>query len=148
MKTKDLYLEYARVIKMCEGTKVKPWECVRCEGGDYEEHPWFNLDPSEYTFAVGIVEDKAVFVGDKLWSLIINRYVEIRVGVVINEHYVWDEPKRTFIVDDVESNCPSKDRTEYISEIPGYGNFYWGSLKDHDAFRFALSALLTEARDK
>ena len=41
MKTEDLYLEYARVIKMCEGTEVRPWECIRGKGdyfSDFNTH--------------------------------------------------------------------------------------------------------------
>ena len=34
MNQKDLYIEYARVIEMCQGTALEdtPWACVKSEG--------------------------------------------------------------------------------------------------------------------
>ena len=65
MKTEDLYLEYARVIKMCEGTNVKPWDCVKnsLRPGRYDDHPTFTLPPDSYMFA-----DKPVLSNGDCWS--------------------------------------------------------------------------------
>jgi len=74
MNTKGLYLKYAQIIKMCEGSKVDPWECVHIkkypENSEYiklENHPDFRILGRLYVFAVGIVEQKPVFVGDSLY---------------------------------------------------------------------------------
>ena len=48
MKTEDLYLEYARVIKMCEGTEVRPWECIRGKGDYY--NTFVSLEASTIAF--------------------------------------------------------------------------------------------------
>ncbi len=69
-KNKDLYLEYARVIKMCEGTPVKPWRCVKYKGDlIFTEHPALltSFDSRNYDFAVAIIEDTPVFVGDTVY---------------------------------------------------------------------------------
>lgn len=48
MRISDLYREWARVLDMCEGTKVKPWECVKFEYGEFSYHPEFTrLPPGE-----------------------------------------------------------------------------------------------------
>ena len=52
MKTEDLYLEYARVIKMCEGTSAKPWDCIKGKNGYYfcnfNTHPEFTSNPDKF----------------------------------------------------------------------------------------------------
>lgn len=69
-KTKsDLHREYARVLDMCEGTDVKPWECaknliVNCQ---LEEPPTFPSKVESYQFALCLVDNKPVFEGDELW---------------------------------------------------------------------------------
>lgn len=70
MKKSDLFREYARVIDLCEGTKVKPWECVRIDNGiyhTYKDHPSFNTEPERYTFALAIVDDRPVFKNDYIY---------------------------------------------------------------------------------
>ena len=73
MNTNDLYLEYPRVIRMCKGTALEdtPWKCVRAKirGALFTcDHPFFNGDPKGYTFAVGVLDNKPVFVGDSIYS--------------------------------------------------------------------------------
>lgn len=81
MNTNDLYLEYARVIKMCEGTKLedRPWVCVRwrwkmsVEWFDFPGHPNFSeTNPSifrkDVDFAVAVLEGRPVFVGDRVYA--------------------------------------------------------------------------------
>lgn len=65
----DLFREYARVIDMCEGTKVDPEQCVKINSkAEFYDSPAFNADPNKYTFAIAIVEDKPVFAGDVLYN--------------------------------------------------------------------------------
>lgn len=60
-----LFREYARVIDLCNGTTVNPDDCVRYNNKfcrlDFREAP------SDYIFAISIVENKPVFVGDFLY---------------------------------------------------------------------------------
>lgn len=49
MKTSDLHRERIRVIEMCKDTNVSPLNCCK------------------YGFAVAIIENTPVFVGDKLY---------------------------------------------------------------------------------
>lgn len=71
MKKSDLYREWARVLDMCEGTAVKPEKCFYVDGfkGCIAVCPQFNKDPNTYNFAVAILEDKPVFVGDTLYHM-------------------------------------------------------------------------------
>lgn len=71
MDKNDLYLNYAEIIKMCKGTALedKPWVCVKFEGNGiwHGAHPHFDNSPESYEFAIAILEDRAVFVGDSLY---------------------------------------------------------------------------------
>ena len=72
MNQNDLYIEYARIIKMCKGTALenKPWLGVKCKGVVIKRcHPVFTAQPDSYEFAVAILEDRPVFVGDTLYHL-------------------------------------------------------------------------------
>ena len=67
MNQNDLYIEYARVIEMCKGTALenKPWVCIKNEGR-FVDHPYFDMPPEFYEFAVAILEGRPVFPGDIL----------------------------------------------------------------------------------
>lgn len=67
MKRSDLFRRYADVIDMCEGTKVIPCECIKFDDESFTETPYFDSNYDLYTFAIAIVEDKPVFVGDVLY---------------------------------------------------------------------------------
>jgi hypothetical protein len=92
MTRAQLFREYARVIEMCEGTSVNPNECVKVRGqvwsnvalyfkGVPRDFLTFTDTPTDYTFALCIVEDKPVFAGDKMYRL-----VKIQIGDVIYNH--------------------------------------------------------------
>ena len=70
MKRSDLFREYARVIDMCEGTKIDPMMCVKIRGYfiDFGCDMVFDGNVSDYTFAIGICEGKPVFAGDVLYN--------------------------------------------------------------------------------
>ena len=58
----DLHDEYARVIRMCEGTKVDPKTCVILSGiGRSMGWSFYTDVPDKYSFALAIVEDKPVW---------------------------------------------------------------------------------------
>lgn len=68
-KTKaDLYRAWADVLDMCKGTKVHINDCWKCNGSSFGDVPYFDNYPETYSFAIGIVEDKPVFVGDVLYT--------------------------------------------------------------------------------
>lgn len=69
-KVVELNREYwGRVHDMCEGTNVKPWECVRFnhpimnKPRGFNGHPLFDQFSDEHTFefAVTVLEDRPVF---------------------------------------------------------------------------------------
>ena len=81
MNTNDIYLEYARVIKMCKGTELAdtPCMCVRWKWKGSDK--WFYFDPftrhpnlnkfninQDVDFAVVVLEGKPVFVGDRIYA--------------------------------------------------------------------------------
>lgn len=62
----QLFLEYARVINLCEEyVFIQPFHCVRgLVGGEvraFSSQPTFKGPPTSYVFAVGILEDTPVF---------------------------------------------------------------------------------------
>ncbi len=95
MKNIDLYVEYERVNRMCEGTKVKPWKCVEFDKlrGLFLSKPSFDDLPENYKFSVAIIEDTPVFVGDTIYhkSCPDNGYTITETGYVHDSHeFVYD----------------------------------------------------------
>jgi hypothetical protein len=75
MTRADLYREYARVIEMCDASKLPAnsvLSCVRVSGKkdfDFEELQMYlhGFAVSSFIFALFILENKPVFAGDKLF---------------------------------------------------------------------------------
>ena len=68
MKTKaGLFRRYADIIEMCEGTRVKSWECVKYCGDVLSSSPIFNGRIEEYEIAHCLIGDEAVFTGSVLY---------------------------------------------------------------------------------
>lgn len=129
-KRSDLHREYARVLDMVEGTNVKPFECVKhvigTTVGKFFGEPEFNQIPSDYQFAISIVEDKPVFIGDELyWKSGNNSKYKIKSitddGWLVTDdngifHIMgasWNPPKpKTFNLNGVDITKPS-----YVSLI-------------------------------
>ena len=63
----DLHREWARVLDMCEGTKVNQQDCWKCDGIKRCVEPMLRGIPKSYSFAIAIVENKPVFIGDELY---------------------------------------------------------------------------------
>lgn len=174
MNRTDLYTQYAKVIELCKGTKLEetPWKGVRydsCEFSfeDVDHHPNFKGDPAKYEFAVAVLEDKPVFVGDEIYHKL--EAIKVRVvnttivkscdtntnhGININEDYfTWTPPapKRTFTLNGVELPCPvdetSFDAMHNILHI-GHCAFKFENKEDRKRVVCMLINLLTEARDK
>jgi len=163
MKTEDLYLEYARVIKMCEGTSAKPWDCIKGKNGYYfcnfNTHPEFTSNPDKYEFAVAILEGKPVFVGDKIFNIISDRFITVQpedafanISPVLSKVYSWKPPKqkRTFMLNGIELPCPvdwTESANSDIAVIDGEVFWFRNSI-DRDLVRDTISRIFNDARNK
>lgn len=154
MNQNDLYIEYARVIEMCNGTALedKPWLCVKFNGTCiFDTHPRFGSDPELYKFAVVILEDRAVFVGDILYlkssglEYVADKYTTASAA----GDMTWQppKPKRTFILNGVESPCPVSERTIHPVCF-GSTLFFFDSKNDVDQVEECIENILIGARDK
>lgn len=78
MNARELNLKYwGDIHQMCEGTHVKPWECVRLEERIFKDHPHF-LDYSIYFDRIQF----AVAIANKITPLFVNDIiVNINDGV-------------------------------------------------------------------
>lgn len=159
MNTNDLYLEYARVIEMCKGTKLedRPWVCVKLDGAALRYnygHPGLSAYIEKYEFAVAVLEERQVFVGDMLWLKDGHQFAVENDLYVDPKSMSWTppKPKRTFKLNGVDLPCPEK-RTQdenilFFSFDVGLETFYFQLIEDRDKTCKALINLLTEARDK
>lgn len=171
-KTSDDLQEHywSVIVPMCRkhnaehATDVKPWECVRLNGGvincGIEQHPAFICAPEEYTFALAILEGRGVFVGDEIY------------GKLTGHKFQWDDPahleqinypadvwtctpptkKRTFMLNGVELPCPiNHDDERYaqgvLLDFCGV-NYEFESISDRNLVAKTINDLLTTARDK
>lgn len=142
----DKYVEYARVIQMCEGTKFEnePWKCIR--GLTFDNHPLFgnNID---LEFAMAILEDEPLFVGDKVY------WKETGVGFdwarLNPKLFAWGNdltrtpPKRTFMLNGVELPRPSKTGKVsfgFVSEL-----ICFESYSDAEQVSSAIKRILDDA---
>ena len=95
---------------MCEGTSVKPIKCWKFEGYLQNESPDFESDKAEYfEFAVAILKDKPVFVGDKIWAKIGCGMVTVTNTISNPGYYSWYPPNKTFMLNGDELPCPIKN---------------------------------------
>lgn len=105
MNKNDLYIEYARVIEMCKGTSFehKPWVCVKIYDG-FDSHPQFTQIPECYQFAIAILEDRAVFVGDILYlkssglEYVVDKYTT--ASAVSDMTWQPPKPKRRIVLEE------------------------------------------------
>ena len=139
----ELYLKYAEVIKMCKGTKLEatPWVCVKWRGSPFVVgHPQFINPLEEYDFAVAVVEDKPVFVGDKVF-IKDNKYPYVNWDTfeywkneikVLSKDWTWKEPKKKFKLGEYLLPCP-KEVSEFWSLKTLDRNFI---IDNHNVFLF------------
>ena len=158
MNQNDLYLKYAEIIKMCQGTALEdtPWLGVRFNGSEFYDHPRFDTLAKNYQFAVAILEDRAVFVGDTLYwkttgdEYIVNSYnkcTSMPLG-----YMTWQppKPKRTFMINGVELPCPTNQISKYDLHALTINSacFWFETQEEKDLVEDTLLNILTEARDK
>jgi len=163
MKTSDLYREWARVLDMCEGTKVDPVDCWKLNGRSQNTLPSFSGIISSYGFAVAILEGKPVFVGDKVYANNCTSALTVE-GISKQRGYVfvgncvnydisilsWNPPKKTFMLNGEELPCPDKVEEGSFIVIDagicdGYdrsGKFYFSKLDDRNKVADAIIKLL------
>lgn len=171
-KLTELNREYwVRVVDMCEGTNVKPWECVRFKDSKkiFDTHPNFNYFTdqgiNEIEFAVAILEGKPVFVGDVVYSkldgcpLTMQKNLHPETFRTLSERFTWTPPsqKHIFTISvnggpPVALPCPVNgidDPVIYIRKGDDNGSYFqFYSVVDRDKVFNALINLLIEARDK
>ena len=153
MNQKDLYIEYARVIEMCKGTALEntPWLCVKFKGTCiFDAHPRFDSDPELYKFAIAILEDRAVFVGDSLYHPSGAKWIVVDTDDLTGMSWQPPKPKRTFKLNGVELPCPVDWKESSNGDVAVIdGEVFWFKNKmDADLVRNTLSKIFTEARDK
>ena len=104
MNQNDLYIEYARVIEMCKGTALesKPWVCVKWDGEVFDEHPAFDAEPELYEFAIAILEDKPVFVGDSLYHPSGAKWIVGDTDDLTGMPWQPPKPKRRIVLEETE----------------------------------------------
>ena len=113
MKQTDLYLKYAEVIKMCQGTALEdtPWLCVKCFGIGFHAHPMFYSNIEGFEFAIAVIENRPVFKGDVLFHKQKGIELTVRASdrVFLNtEDYTWEQPESFFRLGGVTMPCPKE----------------------------------------
>lgn len=161
-KQRELNLEYwGRVHDMCDaynkqhGTNIKPQQCIKVDGGKWNssKHPVFDIDPSEYSLAVAIIENKPVFVGDKIYTKRTGQEVIIPDRMLLNQQLKWTltppKPQRTFELNGQQLPCPSNDEFCDTCLLDVLGEYYYfESVEDRNKVAKAINNLLNNARDK
>ena len=164
MKTyKGNLREYLRVIEMCEkynkehGTDVKPWECVKYRGGQIlYDHPRFDGELDNYTFAISILEAKPVFVGNKIWLKNAQQFITmsdlINSAGIRDDCCSWNPPKReTVIINGVELPRPLKEPStngKSFTYVCGTRHFHFNDYQEFRKWENYFTTLLLEAIDK
>jgi len=159
MKTqRELNLEYwGRVHQMCAAynkqhvTNIKPQQCVKnCDYiWELDLHPMFDGD--RYDLAVAIIEDKPVFVWDKIYSKRTGQGITVTEGFLSAIDYTLTPPKkkRTFDLNGKQLPCPSNNEfcDTYLLDILGQ-YYYFDYMEDRNKVARAIIDLFDNARDK
>ena len=149
MKKSDLHREWARVMDMCEGTNINPWQCVR-QPRTKELHrtdrmPDFSMRPEDYEFAVAILKDKPVFAGDLIYHKIENMPYKVRWcdGLINDNDWAWNPPKKTFMLNGEELPCPDGNKGGYQISLLS-GRHYFSNFHDAQKVANAFDKLLSD----
>jgi len=147
MKKSDLHREWARVLDMCEGTKVDPNVCWGFWGNRTDQGaPEFIQDPGKYEFAVAILEDRPVFVGDT----VLNKDTGAKYTISelsaesMMKNYSWNPPKKTFVLNGVELPCPRRGEKAVYQSFLGSKIRFFESSEDRLKVIKAIDNLLDE----
>ena len=157
MNQNDLYLKYAEIIKMCQGTALEdtPWLGVRFNGSEFYDHPRFDTLAKNYQFAVAILEDRPVFPGDILcFKPSGSEYVASKhttASAVSDMTWQPPKPKRTFMLNGVELPCPARggESTFLIGTCArALMGYRFGTHEDRDRVLHEIERILDEAGNK
>lgn len=141
----ELYLKYAEVIEMCKGTKLEdtPWVCVKYLDGTIKDHPLFrNTNERDYKFALAIVEDKPVFIGDNVFVKD-NKYPYVNWEnfeywsdqiKVLSKDWTWQEPKKIFKLGEHLLPCPKEVSEFWSLPLKTFDGYF--IIDDNNAFVF------------
>lgn len=154
MKKSDLYRELARVIDMCEGTGVDPKFCWKYEGVNINGMPYFDSELEQYEFAVAILEDKPVFVGDKVYAnnctspLIVGGISKQKGYIFVGNCINYDisilslnPPKKTFLLNGVELPLPNSSSNGIRLDFLGV-DYFFETVEDRNKVAKAINDLL------
>lgn len=116
----ELYLKYAEVIKMCEGTELEdtPWVCVKNPWiQSFSKHPDFSMPRmGDSEFAIAVLKGRPVFIGDKVFVKD-NKYPYVNWRSfecwkdqikVLSKDWTWEEPKKKFKLGEHLLPCPKE----------------------------------------
>ena len=152
MNQNDLYLKYAEIIKMCQGTALEdtPWLGVRFNGSEFYGHPRFDTRAKNYQFAVAILEDRPVFVGDSLYHPSGAKWIVGDTDDLTGMSWQPPKPKRTFELRGMELPCPTNQISKYDLHALTINSacFWFETQEEKDLVEDTLLNILTEARDK
>jgi len=165
MKKSDLYKKWGWVLEICEGTEVNPRSAWKFKGYVQDDKlPNFEYDnPECFEFLVTILDDKPVFVGDKLyhggcpdaWYTVRKEGYSLREGdnvipydwdTVVGKAFSWTPPKSTFTLNGEELPCPDRSN-EFELRIVGFNenNYHFRSNVDIRKVEDAINKLLQDA---
>jgi len=145
MKKSDLHREWARVLDMCEGTKVDPSECWKFDGE--VKNRCISFDScGKYEFAVAVLEDKPVFVGDKIYSKLCSAMITVDCPISNSGYYSWNPPKKTFMLNGEHLPCPENISVMYELRIQGLEENIHNFVRSRDIRRVedAINKLLLD----
>lgn len=152
MNQNDLYIEYARIIKMCKGTALEdtPWLGVRFNGSEFYDHPRFDTLVENYQFAIAILEGRPVFVGDSLYHPSGAKWIVGDTDDLTGMSWQPPKPKRTFELRGMELPCPTNQISKYDLHALTINSacFWFETQEEKDLVEDTLLNILTEARDK
>lgn len=151
MKKSDLYKKWGWVLEICEGTDVNPCSAWKFKGYIQDDKlPNFEYDKPEcFEFLVAILEDKPVFVGNKLYNIIQEHWCEIGPGVIRlgDGQWSWNPPKKTFMLNGETLPCPTKISDNPLSSafLIGGQAYHFSNWDDCLKVQAAIHRLLQDA---
>ncbi len=143
----DVYQGFANTIRMCgESDLVYKYNNLTFRVRE-NESPDTRHTPCLYKFPVAYLENKPVFVGDKIYSkefgnvFVIDGYDYNPNSVAQN--YSWNPPKpKTFMLNGVEFVAPDNARGDGYVLTAGDREFYFKKMTDADKAMKAIIDLL------
>lgn len=88
-----------KCLEMVEGTRLKWWEVAKFCGKVTTAPLMFSSPESSYEIALGIVEGKPVWKGDRLYSTLSKEMFAAEINLGTNSpYYSWNPPKPKTVV--------------------------------------------------